>query len=78
LGETRARSFTKAITYRVWQSLNTFIISFLITGKLGMALAIVSLEFVVKLVVYFLHERAWDRVLWGRQASQMHSYDALS
>lgn len=63
--ETGARSITKALTYRFWQSLNTFIISLIVTGKIDMAAAIVSIEIVVKIVVYFFHERIWTKVRWG-------------
>ena len=63
--ETNKRSIIKAITYRFWQSLNTFIISLIITGKVEMATAIVSLEVIVKLVVYFWHERIWNKIKWG-------------
>jgi uncharacterized membrane protein len=63
--ETSARSITKALTYRFWQSLNTFIISLIVTGKIEMATAIVSVEVVVKIVVYFFHERVWTKVRWG-------------
>jgi uncharacterized membrane protein len=69
LGETRLRGAVKAFTYRFWQSLNTFLISWLITGRLDYAAAIVSLEVVVKLVVYFWHERIWNAISWGRQNS---------
>lgn len=63
--ETKSRSIVKALTYRFWQSLNTFIISLVVTGKLEWAAAIVSIEVVVKIVVYFFHERIWTKVLWG-------------
>lgn len=63
--ESNARSITKALTYRFWQSLNTFLISLIVTGKIEMATAIVSLEVVVKIVVYFWHERIWSKVGWG-------------
>ena len=63
--ETSARSITKSLTYRFWQSLNTFIISLIVTGKIEMAAVIVSVEVVVKIVVYFFHERIWTKVRWG-------------
>jgi uncharacterized membrane protein len=65
--ETRLRGIIKALTYRFWQSLNTFLISWLITGKLSMAAAIVSTEVIVKIVVYFWHERIWNLISWGRK-----------
>jgi uncharacterized membrane protein len=65
--ESNARSIAKALTYRFWQSLNTFLISFLVTGKIEMAAAIVSIEVLIKIVVYFWHERIWSKVKWGRK-----------
>jgi uncharacterized membrane protein len=65
MNETNARSVTKALTYRFWQSLNTFIISLIVTGKIDMAAAIVGIEVVVKIIVYFFHERIWTKIRWG-------------
>jgi uncharacterized membrane protein len=36
-----------------------------VTGKIEMATAIVSLEVAIKIVVYFWHERIWSKVGWG-------------
>jgi uncharacterized membrane protein len=63
--ETSKRSVVKALTYRFWQSANTFLISLVITGKLDMAAAIVSIEVVVKIIIYFFHERIWSKIKWG-------------
>jgi uncharacterized membrane protein len=66
LNESRRRGAIKAITYRAWQSLNTFLISLLVTGELEMAYAIVSFEVIVKIFVYFWHERIWNQITWGK------------
>lgn len=63
--EIKTRSMVKAFTYRLWQSLNTFIISLIVTGKIDMAATIVSIEAIVKIFVYFWHERIWDKIRWG-------------
>lgn len=63
--ETKTRSMVKAFTYRFWQSLNTFVISLIVTGKIDMAATIVSIEVIVKIFVYFWHERIWDKIRWG-------------
>ncbi len=63
--ESSIRSITKALTYRFWQSLNTFIISLIVTGKIEMATAIVSIEVIIKIIVYFWHERIWSKISWG-------------
>jgi uncharacterized membrane protein len=70
--ETSSRSITKALTYRAWQSLNTFLISLLVTGRIDLAAAIVSIEVVVKIVVYFFHERIWSRINWGIREDLSH------
>jgi|688.fasta_scaffold157134_6 uncharacterized membrane protein len=67
MAETRLRGIVKALTYRFWQSLNTFIISWLVSGKLVVAATIVGIEVVVKIVVYFWHERIWNLVKWGKR-----------
>lgn len=63
--ETSKRSIVKALTYRLWQSANTFLISLVVTGKIDMAAAIVSIEVIVKIVIYFFHERIWGKIRWG-------------
>jgi uncharacterized membrane protein len=64
--ESRRRGLAKAITYRLLQSLNTFLISLLVTGELETAAAIVSIELVVKIFFYFWHERIWNMISWGK------------
>jgi uncharacterized membrane protein len=63
--EKPSRSITKALTYRLWQSLNTFLISLVVTGKIDIAVAIVSIEVMIKIIVYFFHERIWSKIKWG-------------
>jgi uncharacterized membrane protein len=65
--ESNLRSIVKALTYRFWQSLNTFLISLIVTGKIEMATAIVSIEVLIKIVVYFWHERIWSKIRWERK-----------
>ena len=59
------RSIAKAVSWRIVGSLDTFIISLLWTGSLGSAGAIASIESVTKIILFYLHERGWSRLLWG-------------
>ena len=61
------RSATKAITWRVTATIDTFIISWLITGRLEWATAIAGVEVLTKVFIYYLHERLWARVKWGKE-----------
>ena len=60
--DSRARSVSKALTWRVTATLTTAAIAFFITGELGTAVAIGSIEFFMKFVIYYAHERLWLKV----------------
>lgn len=60
--ETHTRSFLKAVSWRVTGSIDTFILSWLITGNGKFAGTIASTEIVTKIVLYYLHERAWSGI----------------
>lgn len=62
----RTRSLVKAITWRVIGSLDTFGLSFLFTRDFSVSGMIALAEVVTKIGLYYLHERAWRRVAWGR------------
>jgi adenylylsulfate kinase len=67
--EKHARSITKAITWRVFASCITMLIVFVFTGKAALSLGIGLFEIVSKLILYYTHERMWDRVRWGKKAN---------
>jgi len=62
----RMRSLTKAVTWRVVGSLDTFLLSLIVTGSGKFALSIAGVEALTKVVLYYFHERVWRRVRWGR------------
>ena len=64
--DARLRSFAKAVSWRVIGGLDTFILSMIVTGNAKYAISITSLEAVTKIVLYYLHERGWRMVPWGR------------
>jgi adenylylsulfate kinase len=63
--ESRRRSIAKAISWRIFSSSATALISFAVTGRFSIALQIGAVDAVAKLFGYFLHERAWARVKYG-------------
>ena len=64
--ESPMRSVLKGLTWRLVATFTTVLIAFCLTGEQGLALQIGAFEFVAKLAVYYLHERAWVRVPFGR------------
>jgi adenylylsulfate kinase len=65
--ETRSRSIVKAFSWRALATLTTVVLVYLFTGETAIALSVGGLEVVVKMLVYFFHERVWDRVRFGRR-----------
>ena len=62
---THARSVVKSMTWRALGSMDTFALSYVITGNVMWAGTIASLEVITKMVLYYFHERAWARINWG-------------
>ena len=53
------RSLLKALSWRLWATCATMIISFFITGSISFALSIGSIEAIAKVGLFYLHERLW-------------------
>lgn len=64
--EKPLRSVIKTISWRAIGTLDTILISWLITGHIALALSIGSIELVTKMVLYFFHERIWNKIKWGK------------
>lgn len=60
------RSLLKTLSWRFIASLDTFIIAFIATGEISTSGGIVTAEVFTKMALYYLHERGWSRVRWGR------------
>ncbi len=63
---TKTRSFFKTLTWRAIATLVTVILVYAFTGKLSISLGVGALEISSKIVLYYLHERAWNRIKFGR------------
>jgi len=65
--DAHSRSFAKAVSWRITGSLDTFLLSLIITGSIKIAGAIAIVEVITKIALFYLHERAWGLVQWGRR-----------
>jgi uncharacterized membrane protein len=63
---SHVRSLVKAVSWRLVGSLDTFILSMIFTHNAKYAISIASAEALTKIALYYVHERAWRRVPWGR------------
>ncbi len=67
--ESHHRSIAKAVSWRATGTLDTFILSYLITGNLVFAGSIAGVETMTKIVLYYVHECIWSGFAWGRRSS---------
>jgi uncharacterized membrane protein len=64
--EKPIRSIAKAFSWRVIGTVDTLIISYILTGEFSVAASIASIDFVTKMILYFFHERFWNLIKWGK------------
>lgn len=70
--ETHKRSLVKAISYRVLGSSATGAIGWWLTGSLRIGAAVGIADTVIKLGLYYAHERIWHRCSWGLEEDRMN------
>lgn len=67
--EGQPRTLTKIITWRVLITISNFVIPWIMTGSWKSGLAFLTLATVVNVIIYWLHERVWNRAKWGKNVS---------
>ncbi|WP_420387948.1 DUF2061 domain-containing protein [Roseivirga sp.] len=60
--DSNLKSLLKTISWRVVGTIDTMVISYIITGDFTTAFSIGSVEVVTKMILYYLHERVWATV----------------
>ena len=70
----KSRSLAKAFSWRIFASCITVIVALSVTRDLKMATTVGGVDFAIKLIAYYGHERIWANIKWGRgdQAPQVH------
>jgi uncharacterized membrane protein len=63
---SQLRSLAKALSWRIIGAADTFLLGWLVTGRLAAAGSLAGFEVVTKTGLYYLHERAWARPLLTR------------
>ena len=65
---TIQRSIAKTISYRVIVVILDFIAIYLFTGQIKVALWFTIVSNIYTTIVYFIHERIWDKIKWGEKS----------
>jgi uncharacterized membrane protein len=61
------RSLVKGVSWRITGTIDTILISWLVTRKLSLAFSIGFIEVFTKVGLYYFHERIWENVSLGRK-----------
>ena len=69
MNDTNIRSIVKALSWRVTGTIDTFVVSFLVTGELLIAGSIASIEVLTKIILFWMHERTWNKINWGKYST---------
>jgi uncharacterized membrane protein len=65
----RSVSALKALSWRIVGTIDTLIIAWFITGEFTIALSIGGVEIISKMVLYYFHERTWERIIKPKKPS---------
>ena len=66
MNESTSRSLAKTVSWRLTGSTATFAISYLVSGNFAVAGTIALIQLTANTVLYFIHERIWNRIKWGK------------
>jgi len=65
--DTNARSIVKTISWRITGSTATFLIAYIMTGNFALAGVIGIIQLISNTILYYIHERIWNKIYWGRK-----------
>lgn len=60
--DSKKKSIIKSLSWRITASLTTLVIVYFLSGELRLAGAVMGIEVVLKMIIYYFHERAWAKV----------------
>ena len=69
--EKAMRSLGKVVTWRILVTITNFIGGYLASGSWMVGLGVVSFALVVNSIMYFFHERAWNRIDAGKEIKEI-------
>lgn len=69
--ESHRRSIIKALSWRALAVTITMSVTYAVTGQLELAAAVGLVDTIIKLGVYYAHERVWNRVNFGLGTAEL-------
>jgi uncharacterized membrane protein len=62
-GDSGAKTLIKTVSWRVVGTIDTMLIAYFLTGEVKMAVSIGSVEVFTKMILYYVHERVWNKFI---------------
>jgi uncharacterized membrane protein len=62
--DSQSKSLIKSLSWRIIGTMDTIVISWILTGTLTVALSIGFIELFTKFFLYYGHERLWNKIKW--------------
>ena len=66
--DTNLRSLIKGVSYRAFGTAATISTAYLFTEDVEKSFYIGGIEVASKIILYWGHERLWDRIRWGLES----------
>lgn len=64
--DKKTRTICKLLTWRVLISTTTFLTVLYVSGSVQQGLVYISLGILTNMIIFYVHERLWDRLKWGK------------
>ena len=71
--DSHLRSVVKGLSWRILATLVTTVVVFVYSGELAIAALVGSTDAIVKIILYWGHERIWQHIRWGRVLPNVNS-----
>ncbi len=71
--QSHRRHIAKTITWRIIGTLDTILLSWIISGDAAIGLKIGLVEVITKMLLYYFHERAWFKINLSREGVVLES-----
>ncbi len=66
--DSRVRSWTKSFTWRIMGIVILLLLSYAITGSIKQASLITLIFHLIRVILYYMHERIWEKISWGKDS----------
>jgi uncharacterized membrane protein len=76
--DSHLRSVIKGVTWRLLATATTVILVLIFTGEIIIALEVGFFEVIAKIIFYYLHERGWNLITWGKEIEREDKIERIA